>query len=316
MNEIISLDQITTEIIVYKNQAAQSFIEIGKRLIKAKEMVPHGEWGKYLAERVSFSQSMANKLMKCATEFSNSESITNLPVAKAFELLALPAEQRKDFIENHDITNTSVRKLHSQIKQLKEDKNDLMAERDEFKQAEADTRKKLNETRGQIQQFIKRNEDLKVREANAEQRSRQLEQEIADLQDTIKTHEEMSADRERYIGGLKKQIAELENPKEIATAVITKDTPETLAKIAELEKQLAQAEEEKESEKMVINLNHLYVQFVQLGNDFCSTVDNLRSKDAKKAQHWLDKITKAQKDFDDTLNEIKADCPAGEATNA
>lgn len=37
---------LTAEILVLKNQAAANIIEIGKRLIKVKEMLPHGEWGK------------------------------------------------------------------------------------------------------------------------------------------------------------------------------------------------------------------------------------------------------------------------------
>jgi hypothetical protein len=38
-------------------------IEIGRRLKEAKELVPHGEWGKWLEELVSYSQRMADKLI-------------------------------------------------------------------------------------------------------------------------------------------------------------------------------------------------------------------------------------------------------------
>ena len=319
MNEIISLDQITTEIIVYKNQAAQSFIEIGKRLIKAKELVPHGEWGKYLAEKVSFSQSMANKLMKCAAELSNSEPATNLPVAKAFELLALPAEQREDFVKENDVDSMTKKQLREEIKRRKKAENDCklaMVECDAYKRANDDTRQKLHETRDQIQQFIQRNEGLKVRIANAEQQNKQKDEAIAELQDTIENYKDMAADKAGYINELKKKIAELENPQEIATAVITKDTPQTLAKLDELKRQLAQAQEEMEAEKMVVNLNHIYVQIIKLGNEFCCTADGLRAQSNQKALHWLDKMRSAQQDFGKAMDEIISDCKAGENADA
>lgn len=48
MNEIANsqIDILTSEILLLKHQTAANIIEIGKRLIKVKEMLPHGEWGK------------------------------------------------------------------------------------------------------------------------------------------------------------------------------------------------------------------------------------------------------------------------------
>lgn len=39
-------------------------VEIGRRLVEAKDLLPHGEWGKWLREKVEFSQSSANNFMK------------------------------------------------------------------------------------------------------------------------------------------------------------------------------------------------------------------------------------------------------------
>lgn len=44
-------------------------IEIGKRLTEAKEMMEHGQFGKWLAEAVDYSQSTANNLMKIYEQY-------------------------------------------------------------------------------------------------------------------------------------------------------------------------------------------------------------------------------------------------------
>lgn len=65
-----------------------SVIEIGRRLKETKGMLKHGEWGKWLEESMSYSQSTADKPMKFCEEYrsglsdepgmSNSSLIPNL----------------------------------------------------------------------------------------------------------------------------------------------------------------------------------------------------------------------------------------------
>lgn len=62
------IETVTSEIIILKNQAQSMAIdfaiEIGGKLTEAKELVKHGEWGDWLKNKVDFSQSQANNLMK------------------------------------------------------------------------------------------------------------------------------------------------------------------------------------------------------------------------------------------------------------
>ncbi|AFV02978.1 Protein export cytoplasm protein SecA ATPase RNA helicase [Dehalobacter sp. UNSWDHB] len=46
-----------------------SAIEIGRHLQEAKDLVKHGEWGKWLAESVSYSQKTAERLIKLYKEY-------------------------------------------------------------------------------------------------------------------------------------------------------------------------------------------------------------------------------------------------------
>lgn len=124
-----NLQQITTEILVFKQQAAVNIIEIGRRLLQAKEMIPHGQWGRWLEEKVEFSHRTANNFMKAAEEYSNSQSLANLPPTKIFALLDLPAEDREQFVqqphelptgETKTVDDMTTRELQEAIKAQKE----------------------------------------------------------------------------------------------------------------------------------------------------------------------------------------------------
>jgi len=123
-----TMTQITSEIILLKQQTAQNIIEIGKRLIQAKESLPHGEWGDWLKEKVDFSQAGANRFMRVATEFSNSSALMNLGSTKIFALLDVPAEQREEFTSQpHEVNGQqktvdemTTRELQQAIKEKKE----------------------------------------------------------------------------------------------------------------------------------------------------------------------------------------------------
>lgn len=122
MNEIqtIEIKQIELEINFYKEQTARNIIEIGKRLIQAKEMLPHGEWGAWLEEKIEFSQQTANKYMRVANEMGDYASMRNIGTAKLFSLLSLPAEEREAFIEENPVEDMTTRELKQAIKEKKE----------------------------------------------------------------------------------------------------------------------------------------------------------------------------------------------------
>lgn len=103
-------------------------IEIGRRLAEAKDMLPHGAWGEWLKNEVHFSQSTANKHMKIYEAYGskqislfgaelNSETFTNLNYSQALKLLAVPDEEREDFVKDNDIENKSVREIDRLIKE-------------------------------------------------------------------------------------------------------------------------------------------------------------------------------------------------------
>lgn len=122
-------DQLAYEINFIKRQTYEyvlkSSVDIGEKLSAAKELVPHGQWTDWLAEKVDYSQSTANNFMKIYREYSdnqislsgrtNSETFANLNYSQAVALFALPMPQREEFVETHDVPEMSVKELKEAI---------------------------------------------------------------------------------------------------------------------------------------------------------------------------------------------------------
>ena len=120
----------------------RSCIEIGRLLLEAKGLVPHGDWGKWLSENVDYSESTANNLMRCFKEFgdeqidlftgvSDADFFSVLNQSQMLEVIALPKEQRRDFVEAHreeiESGEMSVRDMKVEIAKLRM-KNEAQAE--------------------------------------------------------------------------------------------------------------------------------------------------------------------------------------------
>ena len=119
-----------------------SSIEIGRLLLEAKALVPHGEWGAWLAANVDFSESKAQSLMRRYKEFGDGQidMITGtsdldffafLSDSQMDALLALPKPERREFVEEHreelESGEMSVRKMQAEIARLKKE-NEQQAE--------------------------------------------------------------------------------------------------------------------------------------------------------------------------------------------
>lgn len=134
------LQQLAVEIVTFDRQAkitaVSCAIEIGERLLEAKELVPHGEWGNWLKKNVNYSQSTANNFMRLYKEYgnnqgslfttvTNSQAIMNLDVSKALALTVLPPEEREEFVSEHDVESMSTRDLKEALQENKELKQQL-----------------------------------------------------------------------------------------------------------------------------------------------------------------------------------------------
>ena len=122
------IETITAEIQFYKQQTGEGILEIGKRLNEAKEQLEHGAWEDWLSTRVEFSEAVARRFMRLAREYPNQSLVTGLGSTKALILLALPPEERDEFVEEtHEVdgkektvADMSKRELEKAVKERAE----------------------------------------------------------------------------------------------------------------------------------------------------------------------------------------------------
>lgn len=74
MNER-ELEFITNNIISKKAEMEKNILAIGQLLVVVKEKLGHGQFGKWLEEKVEFKKSTANNFMRCYTEFQISKRL-------------------------------------------------------------------------------------------------------------------------------------------------------------------------------------------------------------------------------------------------
>ena len=115
-----TIETITGEILELKRKGGQVILDIGRRLIEAKDMLSHGEWLPWLNEQVEFSERTAQKFMKLSREWSNPSTLADLGASKALMLLALPEEEREHFMENNNVIDMSARQLEQAIRERDE----------------------------------------------------------------------------------------------------------------------------------------------------------------------------------------------------
>ncbi len=210
-----TIEAITGEILDAKRAGGEAILTIGRCLIEAKEMLPHGEWKDWLADRGEFSERAAQRFMRLAREWSNPTALSDLGATKALTLLALPAEERERFMEDNNVIDMTTRQLEQAIK-----------ERDEARKA-AEAAKAEASTAEQAR--VKMAEDMTL--LNARLAGAREDRERA-LQDAAKLEEE---------------LAELKT-RPVDVAVETVADPEALEKaraeaIAEMQAKLDKAKE-------------------------------------------------------------------------
>lgn len=106
-----------------KGVALSGAVAIGKRLLEAKGLVPHGRFGEWLRVNVSYSERRAQDLMRLYETYGRGtipDSVSALDYSKAVALMSAPEEAREQLAARAVEEDLSVRQLQEEIKQLKE----------------------------------------------------------------------------------------------------------------------------------------------------------------------------------------------------
>ena len=279
------IDIVTAEIVTIKRQANQvlitAAIEIGRRLTEAKTMVPYGEWGKYLEERVEYSQSTANNLMKIYKEygtgqdslfdsFANSQAFANLNYTQALALLSVPAEDREAFAVENDVASKSTREIQELIRQ-----------RDESRQALSVAEEAVTDANNEKVAALRRLDAMTARAEEAEAEAERRTKEAAELSQKVISAREAE----------KKAKAQLKEARE--NPVVSDDQMAKIRKDAEAAAAAQAAEKAaKETEKLQKKLDAALAEAKKANEAkeqaLLDAEDARRKADAAKASARLD----------------------------
>lgn len=178
-----TIADITAEIRFYKAQTVQSVIEIGKRLTEAKAMLEHGQWLDWLENEVEFSRFTANRYMQLSENFSNVAPVQHLTYTKLIALLAVPEEEREEFLEvTHNVggeEKTVAEMSKRELERVIRERDQALKEQDRLRVL-AEGSDKLAQKR--MEKLYEAQKELDMTKAQAETEKRRLQQEITRLE--------------------------------------------------------------------------------------------------------------------------------------
>lgn len=296
-HDFAKVDVLTTEILILKHQTENNLIEIGKRLITVKESLPHGEWGKWLSEKVDFTDRTAQRLMKVANEFSNTTALSHLSRSKVFALLELPREEREEFINSNSIDDMSTRQLQQVIKEKKELENKLSEAEEAKTKAESDSEEAKKKAEAEhlawqsisdsYQKLEKTNNEHYVR---AESLRKELEvakttgsnDEIERLQKSLELQINELNSSQKKIEDLERQLKE--NPIEVTAAPVVERIPE------EVEKELQLLRKKNQQSSAVVNFSVNFKSLVKGFEDLLGSLAEIKKTDTEEHEKYKNAV--------------------------
>lgn len=301
LQETRTLDIVAAEIRSYTWSMLTNIIEIGRRLVEAKEMLPHGEFMSWCTENFGYSKSQTNNFMRLYEAYGseqnsmfgaelNRQTFGTLNYSKALALLALPsAEEREAFIEENNVDEMTTRELQQAIREKQEAERKLGDEKKQREQAEDLLKTQdqmLVEARAQIEELAKLNKELENRPHEVAVETIRDEEAIAAAAKEAREKaeavaEKQSKDYEKQIDDIMKQLknAEKERDKlkkqaETAGGAADKKIAEAEAEAARIRAELEEAQ--KKLKASSADVAKFGVWFTQVQNDFNRMMEALR----------------------------------------
>lgn len=293
-----TIETITDEILDAKRTGGEAILTIGRCLIEAKEMLPHGEWLPWLNERVELSERTAQKFMRLAQKWSNPSALADLGATKALMLLALPEEERDEFIEDHNVIDMSTRQLEQAIRERDEARKAAEAAKADASAAEQ-ARAKMAEDMRTTQNLL---ESARADADSAGSRARVLEEKLRMLQEQpVEVAVETVVDPEALEKARAEAVAEMQA--KLDKAREAKKRAEDRQKIAEdaLEQVRLQLEEQAKAEKKaalgadkdVAQFEVLFNQGQELANKMRGLLLKARGREDQTAAQGMERALKA-----------------------
>lgn len=293
-----TIETITDEILDAKRTGGEAILTIGRCLIEAKDMLPHGEWLPWLNEQVELSERTAQKFMKLAREWSNPNTLADLGASKALMLLALPEGEREQFVEDHNVIDMSARQLEQAIRERDEARRTAAQAQADASAAEQ-ARAKMEADMAVVNASLAAAREEKQK---ADQEAARLEQELAALKarpvevavETVVDPEAIEKAKAEAVAEIK---AKLDKARE-AKAKADEKRKQAEASVEILKKSLENMERNEKkaalsSDKDVAQFEVLFNQGQELANKMRGLLLKARGREDSSAAQGMEKALRA-----------------------
>ena len=260
-------------------------IEIGRRLVEAKELLEHGEWLPWLERETEFSDRSAQRYMKLFDEYgasqlglfgpeTNTPTLSDLPISKAFALLSVPESDRAEFAEEVNASGISVRELEQKIRE-REIRIETQSKQLAAAGAKIEELSKLNqelESRP-IEVAVERDEAAIAAAAKEAREKAEAE--------AIKQANKVSRAHDKTLKELHEKLAAVQRERDSLLQKAETDGGEADKKLAEMEQQAEKIRAELEETKKKLkasdaDVTKFGVWFSQMQRDFNEMTEALR----------------------------------------
>lgn len=298
--EINSIKDQTKRMMIFNS------IEIGRRLVEVKSLLQHGEWGKWLEDKVDYSQRTANNLMKIFEEYgnsqitligdnSNSQAFANLSYSQAVALLGVPEEEREEFVKENDVENMSTRELQQAIKEREQAEKEKKELEEKLKAAED----KAEKNKQQFETISAKYKDLEKNGKDQKKKYEEIKMQLSEAQDAgdndeVERLQESLEEKEKELKESLKKIEELkEELNQPLEPVVVEKVPDAI------EKELADLRQKTQgngvTEKFKIHFDILVKNFNDLLGDLeeMSVNEELHEKYRNAVHGLIDKIVES-----------------------
>lgn len=286
-----TIEAVTGDILEAQRKGGEAVLTIGRCLIEAKDMLRHGEWLPWLAEKVGYSEKTAQNFMRLAREFSNPQAIADLGATKALKLLALPADEREQFVADHNVIDMTTRQLEAAIK-----------ERDEARAHAQQAEQERSEAQQSAQKLQETLHDVLEDRSDAYQRLEKLTEELDELKarpvevavETVVDQEAINKAKDEVRGEMQ---AKLDKAKEAAARAKYRQQ-EAEAELDKVQTQLQDAERARKNAAMAADedmaaFKVLFQQAQENANKMRGILLKLRAREDHASAQGAEKALKA-----------------------
>ena len=217
--EISVLDGLAMQARTLRMNINMNMWQLARVFTEAKEIIPHGQFGKWVEENADVSERTAQDMMAAYKRFGGKPQFEGLGQAKTFKLLPLPAGTEEKFMEEHDVSAMTTRDVQEAVKKAREE---AQAEIDRERKARMDAERRAEEAESRppeippelTDELAKNRAEVERlaavgNEALAEQR--RLSKENADLQREIRERDDLLAEQQEDINRAQQELLNVQS---------------------------------------------------------------------------------------------------------